>query len=378
MGASLLFGALLTGPGGNGPQAGGQGWRSPQSQPDRAFDLGFYTDLAQRLDCAGVDFLFAPDVLSLDEIAVDDHERLKTSTPLYPEPTTLLTALAAPTKDIGLIPTISTTFSEPYDVARRIATLNHLSGGRAGWNAVASRGILESANYGHLVRPAAGARGPRLEEFLEVVHGLWGTWDVDSLTLDKASGEAMRPNLIRQLDHSGKEFRVRGPLNVPSPQGQPPVTVLAGAGADFCTRAARYADVVFTQTPTREAARAMRNDMDRACEKIGRDPVTLLLMPGLNWLVAESRREATLRHHHRYGGAADDCRPGSGHASLIGDADDLASMLEQWEFDDAIDGFIAIPYEVPYDYDVFLECARRQLSTRSGEGALRGRLLRRG
>lgn len=346
---------MLSGPGGNLPQGPGQGWRAAASRPDLAFELNHYARLAGDLEAAGIDFLFAPDALSLPDLGDGTTDALDRSTPLFPEPMTLMTALAATTSRIGLVPTVSTTFSEPYDVARRLATLDHLTHGRVGWNAVGSRGAPESANFAHRDPAPVGQRSERLEEFIEVVDALWGSWRREALVLDKQSGVALSPDLITTINHQGRHFDVAGPLNVPLAPQERAVTFLAGAGSAFLERAARLADVVFTQTPTRAAAESVRLDLDRACSAIGRDPKSILLVPGLNWLLADSDQEARDVHEQRYGGVEESDRPGAGHASVIGTPDDFVAMLRQWSADGFVDGFILIPYEVPRDYDTVLD-----------------------
>src|SRR6478752_710527 len=196
-------------------------WRHPDTDPARALTLGHYTDIARTAERGKLDSLFLADGLALwGNVQWNSHSRF--------EPLTLLSALAAVTGRIGLIATASTTYNEPYHVARKFASLDHLSGGRAGWNIVTSAGADEARNFNRDTRPGHEIRYERASEFLDVVTKLWDSWEDDALVIDKPSGVFADPDRVHRLDHRGKYFKSKGPLTVPrSAQGHP---VLLQAG----------------------------------------------------------------------------------------------------------------------------------------------------
>ena len=208
------------------------------------------------------------------------------------EPLTLLAALAASTEKIGLIGTATTTYNEPYTVARQFASLDQLSDGRAGWNLVTSDNAAEAANFGRDQHVGHAERYARAREFHQVVTGLWDSWQDGALVNDKAGGVLADPARIRKLDHRGAHFAVAGPLNVTrSPQGRPVVVQAGGseAGRDL---AAATAEVVFTAQPTLAGAQDFYRDIKRRVADKGRHPESLKIMPGLFAVVGASQAEA--------------------------------------------------------------------------------------
>ncbi|MDR7048299.1 FMN-dependent oxidoreductase (nitrilotriacetate monooxygenase family) [Duganella sp. 3397] len=208
------------------------------------------------------------------------------------EPLTLLSALAASTEKIGLIGTATTTYNEPYTVARQFASLDQLSDGRAGWNLVTSDNAAEAANFGRDQHVGHAERYARAREFHQVVTGLWDSWQDGALVNDKAGGVLADPARIRKLDHRGAHFAVAGPLNVTrSPQGRPVVVQAGGseAGRDL---AAATAEVVFTAQPTLAGAQDFYRDIKRRVADKGRHPESLKIMPGLFAVVGASQAEA--------------------------------------------------------------------------------------
>ncbi|MGL4288693.1 MAG: LLM class flavin-dependent oxidoreductase, partial [Phreatobacter sp.] len=188
--------------------------------------------------------------------------------------------------------TLSTSFNEPFNVARKFASLDHLSGGRAGWNLVTSATDLEAANYGHDAIPEHANRYDRAEEFVDVVLGLWNTWDDDAVIIDKASGLFAREGSIHPLDHRGRYFNVRGPLNIArTPQGQP-VTVQAGSSGPGKDLAARTAEIVFTAHQTLAEAQEFYGDLKERLPLFDRRPEDLKIMPGLFPVVARTEADA--------------------------------------------------------------------------------------
>jgi FMN-dependent oxidoreductase (nitrilotriacetate monooxygenase family) len=208
------------------------------------------------------------------------------------EPLTLLSALAASTEKIGLIATATTTYNEPYTVARQFASLDLLSDGRAGWNLVTSDNAAEAANFGREQHVAHADRYARAREFHQVVTGLWNSWDPDAFTNDKNGTLPYDPAKLRKLNHRGDHFTVAGPLNVaPSPQGRP-VVVQAGGSETGRDLAAATAEVVFTAQPTLAKAQAFYRDIkDRVIAK-GRKPESVKIMPGIFAVVGRTQQEA--------------------------------------------------------------------------------------
>ncbi len=227
----------------------------------------------------------------LDAVFFADSLALTGGVPAL-EPLTLLSALAASTEKIGLIGTATTTYNEPYTVARQFASLDQISEGRAGWNLVTSDNAAEAANFGRDQHVAHAARYERAREFHQVVTGLWDSWEDGALINDKAGGQLVDPARLRKLNHRGPHFAVAGPLNVSrSPQGRP-VVVQAGGSEAGRELAAATAEVVFTAQPSLAKARDFYRDMKRRVVAHGRAPESLKVMPGLFAVVGRSQGEA--------------------------------------------------------------------------------------
>ncbi|SEO51017.1 FMN-dependent oxidoreductase, nitrilotriacetate monooxygenase family [Duganella sp. CF517] len=227
----------------------------------------------------------------LDAVFFADSLALTGGVPAL-EPLTLLSALAASTEKIGLIGTATTTYNEPYTVARQFASLDQISEGRAGWNLVTSDNAAEAANFGRDQHVAHAARYERAREFHQVVTGLWDSWEDGALINDKDGGRLVDPAKLRKLNHRGPHFAVAGPLNVSrSPQGRPVVVQAGGseAGRDL---AAATAEVVFTAQPSLAKAQDFYRDMTRRVVAHGRSPESLKVMPGLFAVVGRSQGEA--------------------------------------------------------------------------------------
>jgi len=267
-------------------------WRHPDAQADAGSNFAHYVALAQAAEAAKFDLVFMADGVGTRG---DDIEALSRTAQRYVaqfEPITLLSALAALTKDIGFVATASTSYNEPYHIARKFASLDHISGGRAGWNLVTSASDHEARNFGRDEHFAHGERYERAEEFADVVLGLWDTWDDDAFPRDKQTGIFFDPGKQRVLNHRGKHFKVRGPLNVArSPQGHP-VLVQAGSSEPGKELAARTAEVVFTAHQTVEDAKAFYADLKGRMAKYGRDPDDLKVMPGIFPVVGRTEEEA--------------------------------------------------------------------------------------
>lgn len=249
-------------------------WRHPKAHVTAGVDIGHYIQLARIAEAAKFDMIFCEDAAGLREANVGIASQ--TSRSIGFEPISLLAALAAQTERIGLVSTASTSYNEPYGLARTFLSLDHLSGGRAGWNLVTSASPIEAANFGSTGLKPHADRYERAREFAEVVTGLWHG------KLDEASGSG----------HDGQSFSVRDPLDLPrSPQGAP-VMVQAGASDVGRDLAARTADVVFTAAQTFEEAKAFYDDLKGRLAAYGREPDDIKIMPGVAPVVAETESEA--------------------------------------------------------------------------------------
>jgi FMN-dependent oxidoreductase (nitrilotriacetate monooxygenase family) len=270
-------------------------WRHPDVA--EAADINFpqMVELARLAERGLFDMLFSADVVGT---AQDDREDLCMSSFVTRfEPITLFAALAATTTHIGLVCTSTTTYDEPYHIARRFAGLDVISGGRSGWNLVTSQQPFEAQNFGRDTHMAPGERYKRAEEFADIVCGLWDSWDDDAFIRDKESGRFFDPDKLHVLDHKGQFFRVRGPLNVArSPQGHP-VMVQAGSSDDGKELAARTAEVIFTAHQAIEDAKAFYSDVKGRLGRYGRKPEHLLIMPGVYAMVGRTEDEAREKYN---------------------------------------------------------------------------------
>jgi FMN-dependent oxidoreductase (nitrilotriacetate monooxygenase family) len=270
------------------------GWRHPDVPAAAAVDFAHRVRFVQKAERAKFDLFFLGDKLGITEWSPDLLSRLDEWSVRF-EPITLLSALATVTERIGLVSTASTTYNEPYHVARKFASLDHLSGGRAGWNLVTSSTDGEAHNFSRDIHVAHAERYERAEEFADVVFGLWDSWDDEALLRDKESGVYFDVEALRILNHKGKHFSVRGPLNVPrTPQGRP-VVVQAGSSEPGKELAARTADVIFTAQHTLAESQAFYADVKGRLAGYGRSPDDLKVMPGVSPVVGRSDAEARER-----------------------------------------------------------------------------------
>ncbi len=266
-------------------------WRDPGVTPNANQSLRHYIEITQIAERALFDFVFNAD--SNSTFGPDDPDIWKrTTVSMRLEPLTLLGALSAVTSHIGLISTATTTYLDPFHVARMFATLDQLSQGRAGWNVVTSSAASEALNFSHAAHAPHDQRYERAAEFIEVAQGLWDTWEDDAYVMDKAEGLFFDPAKLHMLHHRGKHFSVRGPLMVPrSPQGQP-VIVQAGQSDAGRELAARTAEVLFTVQQKIEVAREFNADLKARVVKAGRSPDSIKIMPGVLTVVGRTRQEA--------------------------------------------------------------------------------------
>jgi len=383
-------------------------WRHPTSSTLPLTDIRYYQDVAQRAETALFDSIFLADQLALGG---DVTQAPRT----WLEPITVLAALAVATSRIGLIATASTTYTEPFNLARQFASIDHISNGRAAWNIVTSWLATAAENYGGAGQVNHADRYARGEEFMAVVKGLWDSWAADAVIDDRASGSYARRERIRPINHRGDFYGVAGPLNMPRcPQGRP---VLVQAGSSDIGRrfAARYADAVFTAHMAKATAKEFYTDLKALATAEGRNPAHVLILPGLSPMIGSTEAEAQRltrevndltdpvvgrkRLSGRFGGhdfshlpldrslvPEDFPDPSSvqaarsrtevilnlvrrdrptlrqllcylagarGHYVMSGTPEQVADLVEDWFFDGAADGFNIMPPLLPAQLDLF-------------------------
>lgn len=281
------------------PGSHSAGWRHPDAIPECDMDFAQYVRIAQAAERGKLDTIFFQDTVAVNGSgALDGKARARPTLArqAYLEPTTLLAALAAVTKHVGLIATATTTYNEPYNIARRFASIDHISGGRAGWNLVTSQIEDEAGNFGADHHMLHATRYERAEEFYDVVVGLWDSYEDGALLRDKATGQYIDPTKLHWLDHRGKHFSVRGPLNIARcPQGRPIVSQ-AGSSDAGMELAARTADLVFTAQSDIGEALSFTRDLKARAARHGRDPQHIKVMPGLMTVVGRSEEEAQTKY----------------------------------------------------------------------------------
>jgi alkanesulfonate monooxygenase len=272
-------------------------WLHPGSQIDAGSNFRHYARLCQTAEQAKFDLMFLADAVAVR----DGDTRALRRWPQYMvffEPITLLAALASITEHIGLCATATTSYNEPYTVARMFASLDHISGGRAGWNVVTSSNLWEAHNFGREAHFEHDARYDRAFEFVEVVQGLWDSWDDDAFVRDRASALYFDPAKLHTLNHQGKHFSVRGPLNLARPPQGHPVIFQAGSSEVGRELAARTAEAVFTPQHTLKGAQAFYRDLKGRMATYGRPPEALKVMPGFNPVVARTTAEVEDKHQY--------------------------------------------------------------------------------
>ncbi|MFB7913279.1 LLM class flavin-dependent oxidoreductase [Streptomyces sp. NPDC056061] len=422
---TLRLGAFLVAPGYHIAS-----WRHPHAHADGGLDFGHYRDLVRTAERGLFDMVFLSDGVGIRIPFRDADELSRQGRIVQFEPLTLLSALAVHTTHIGLAATASTSYNEPFNLARKFASLDHLSAGRAGWNVVTSVTDAEARNF-NLDRQADHAsRYHRAREFMEVVTGLWDSWDDDAFVYDKESGRFFDPEKLHVLGHEGEHFKVRGPLNVARPPQGHPVIVQAGASPDGQDFAARWAEVVFTAAQDIDQARTFYRGIKEQVADHGRDPDQVKVLPGIFPVVGRTRAEAedkyavlqelvdpvvglgllklllgdvdisghpvdgplpelprtegsTSRQQLVYEKARREgltirelyrsISGGRGHRIVIGTPETLADELEEWFTTGAADGFNIMPAVLPDGLDDFVglvvpELQRRGLFRTAYEG----------
>jgi FMN-dependent oxidoreductase (nitrilotriacetate monooxygenase family) len=260
-------------------------WRHPGSSPLALTDIRHYQGLAQRAEAALFDSIFFADQLALGG---DVAQAART----WLEPITVLAAIAVSTSRIGLIATASTTYTEPFNLARQFASIDHISNGRAAWNIVTSWLATAARNFGGAGQVSHADRYARGEEFMTVVKALWDSWAEEAVVDDRKTGEYARTDRIRPINHRGNFYQVAGPLNLPRcPQGRP-VLVQAGSSDTGRRFAARHADAVFTAHVEKATAQEFYADLKALAAAEGRKPAEMLILPGLNAMIGSTEAEA--------------------------------------------------------------------------------------
>lgn len=271
----LRLGTILHGASGNM-----SAWRHPAAQADASISFDYARKIARKAEAGKLDFLFVADGLYINEKSIPHFLNRF-------EPLTLLSALAAVTEHLGLVGTVSTSYSDPFTIARQFASLDHLSGGRAGWNVVTSPLEGSAKNFSRQQHPEHALRYRIADEYLQVVKGLWDSWEEGAFVRDKRSGQFFDPAKLHTPDHRGDFFQVQGPLNIErTPQGRP-IIFQAGASGDGRRLAARHADAIFTHHATLEEAQAFWRDVKQQLAENGRAADDLHIFQGVSVIVGD-------------------------------------------------------------------------------------------
>ncbi|MDQ0201513.1 LLM class flavin-dependent oxidoreductase [Neobacillus ginsengisoli] len=280
----LRLGVMLHGAGGNMAA-----WRYKNAPADASVNFSFYKQLAQKAEAAKLDLVFVADGLYINEKSIPHFLNRF-------EPLTILSALASVTSHIGLVGTLSTSYSEPFTVARQFASLDRISDGRAGWNVVTSPLEGSAKNYSKLEHPSHQLRYKIADEYLEVTNGLWDSWEEDAFIRDKKTGVFFNRDKMHTLNHQGEFFSVEGPLNISrSKQGQP-VIFQAGSSEPGKDLAAKWADAVFTGHDNIEQAKEYYHDVKKRAVSFGRSPDEILIFPGISPIIGRTNEEAEKKY----------------------------------------------------------------------------------
>ncbi|TQE91910.1 LLM class flavin-dependent oxidoreductase [Ureibacillus terrenus] len=394
-------------------------WRYPAAKAENVLNFEFAKQQALTAERGKFDMVFLADGVSARYRSKGfEHEHTA-----YFEPFTLLSGLAAVTSKIGLVGTVSTTYNEPFNVARKFASLDHLSGGRAGWNVVTSYGIEAANNFGYKEEPVHADRYERAEEFVDVAKKLWDSWEDDAIVFDQEHAKFADKEKVHEIRHEGKWFSVTGPLNIARPVQGYPVIVQAGSSEAGKELAARTAEVIFTAWQTLEEAQAFYRDVKSRMDKYGRHPDELKIMPGVYPIVGRTIEEAEAKRRKLLdlipeslgvsllsqqlgvdlsGYPVDGPLPelpdvseingiksrsqlvrdlaerenltirqlyqriagARGHREIIGTPEQIADQLQEWFENEAADGFNIMPPTYPDGLDDFVELVIPELQRR--------------
>ena len=267
-------------------------WRHPQVDPGGASDFSHFLNVARLAEAAKFDMVFLADGIGIRAKDEPPGSLCRSAQTAELEPLTLLSALAPMTTHIGLVATASTTYNEPYHIARKYASLDRISGGRAGWNIVTSWSDAEAQNFNRDQHLDYGTRYERAAEFVEVVKGLWDSWDADALVRDKESGVFFDAAKLHVLNHQGRHFKVKGPLSVArSPQARP-VLVQAGASEAGMEIGAESAEVIYAVPHEIDTGRSYYRDLKERAARKGRDPEGMKILPGITPFIGATEAEA--------------------------------------------------------------------------------------
>lgn len=280
----LKLGALLHGVGG-----GTSMWRHPDAQPDASVNFELYKQWVRKAEEGKFDLVFIADGLYITEKSIPHFLNRF-------EPITILSALAAVSRHIGLVGTLSTTYSEPFTVARQFASLDMISNGRAGWNIVTSPLEGSALNYGGREHPGHSKRYEIATEYLEVTRGLWDSWEDDAFVRDKESGVFFDNEKMHLLNHKGEFFSVQGPLNISRSRQGHPVIFQAGSSEVGKSYASKEADAVFTGHDTLEEAAEFYRDVKTRAAAFGRNPQEVLIFPGIAPIIGSTPEEAERKY----------------------------------------------------------------------------------
>jgi FMN-dependent oxidoreductase (nitrilotriacetate monooxygenase family) len=280
----LKLGALLHGVGGST-----SAWRHPDAIADASVNFGLYKQWVRKAEEGKLDFIFIADGLYITEKSIPHFLNRF-------EPITILSALAAVSTNIGLVGTLSTSYSEPFTVARQFGSLDNISGGRAGWNVVTSPLEGSALNYGRKKHPDHDTRYRIAAEYLEVTRGLWDSWEDDAFVRNKETGQFFDPAKMHTLNHEGEFFSVKGPLNIQRSKQGHPVIFQAGSSEAGRNFASREADAVFTGQETIEEAREFYRDVKRRAAGFGRNADELLIFPGIGPIIGSTEEEAERKY----------------------------------------------------------------------------------
>ncbi|WP_122665751.1 LLM class flavin-dependent oxidoreductase [Pseudomonas viridiflava] len=264
-------------------------WRHPNAQADASVNFGYYKQQAKLAEAAKFDFVFIADSLHI-------HEK---SSPHYLnrfEPLTILSALAATTENIGLVATVTVSYTEPFQVARQISSLDHISGGRAGWNVVTSWLSGTADNFSKGEHPPHSVRYRIAKEHVSVVKGLWDSWEDDAFARNKKTGEFFIPGKLHALNHKGEFFSVKGPLNIARSKQGHPLIFQAGTSEDGRNFAAEYSDAIFVHAESLEEAQAYYRDLKKRAVGFGRNALDLSILPGIRPIVGRDEAEVESRY----------------------------------------------------------------------------------